>query len=365
MDDCVVGQGRGVRHSPNDDRDGRRDRHHGPKPSVGRTEQPGGAPSPLTTRVVVDRVIDGDTIDVMQDGQVVRVRLLNIDTPETVDPTTPEECGGQAASDWLHTRLPAGTAVQLSYDVERTDRYGRVLAWVTSTSGQALSTEIAERGLGVAIAVGANTAHVGEVAAAQERAKTQGVGLYDATEPCTVAGQVATTMTALETVTGQQAHGVELARAILAIDAARRSARLLTSALTTPATTVAWQAVSLVDLSSLRNSLNNADRSALERRTELVAEKTTYDAAQQAAEAAKKALVTQKAAAKKGAAEQAERRRAALRSASTPAVHHRSSKPPRSPSGSGDSPSGSGDGSSSTYTGPRCYAPGGKTWRPC
>ncbi len=46
MDDCVVGQGRGVRHSPNDDRDGRRDRHHGPKPSVGRTEQPGGKSSP-------------------------------------------------------------------------------------------------------------------------------------------------------------------------------------------------------------------------------------------------------------------------------------------------------------------------------
>ena len=44
---------------------------------------------------VVGRVIDGDTIDVEYDGDTHRVRLLNVDTPETVDPDEPVQCLGR------------------------------------------------------------------------------------------------------------------------------------------------------------------------------------------------------------------------------------------------------------------------------
>lgn len=55
----------------------------------------------------VIRIVDGDTIDVTYRGQTQRVRLLNIDTPETVDPDEPVQCMGPEATRLLNDRLPA------------------------------------------------------------------------------------------------------------------------------------------------------------------------------------------------------------------------------------------------------------------
>ncbi len=62
-----------------------------------------------TTSGVVDRVIDGDTVDVRLStgGDPVRVRILGIDTPETVDPDAPVQCWGPEASAWAHQQLDA------------------------------------------------------------------------------------------------------------------------------------------------------------------------------------------------------------------------------------------------------------------
>lgn len=101
-------------------------------------------------RIVVDRVIDGDTIDVRMGGDTVRVRLLNIDAPETKDPNEPVECLGPEASKFLSDRLPPGTEITLEYDVERKDRYGRTLAGVFE-SGHLVNAEIAAAGLGAPV----------------------------------------------------------------------------------------------------------------------------------------------------------------------------------------------------------------------
>ena len=61
-----------------------------------------------TDRGVVERVVDGDTVDVRLNGAVTRVRLLNVDTPETVDPNRPVQCLGPEASAFLASTLPAG-----------------------------------------------------------------------------------------------------------------------------------------------------------------------------------------------------------------------------------------------------------------
>src|SRR3954451_3807409 len=82
------------------------------------------------TMATVVKVVDGDTIDVSYDGATHRVRLLNVDTPETVDPQKPVECLGPEASDYLKRRIPAGTEVRLERDVEERDGYGRELAAV-------------------------------------------------------------------------------------------------------------------------------------------------------------------------------------------------------------------------------------------
>lgn len=77
-------------------------------------------------RVVVSKVVDGDTIE-LTDGQTVR--LIGIDTPETVDPRRPVGCFGKEASNEAK-KILLGKEVILQKDVSETDKYKRLLRYV-------------------------------------------------------------------------------------------------------------------------------------------------------------------------------------------------------------------------------------------
>lgn len=79
----------------------------------------------------VTRVVDGDTIQVDIDGDKFTVRLIGIDTPETVAPRKEVECFGKEASDFLKNLIDSKT-VELVEDKTQgnTDRYGRLLRYV-------------------------------------------------------------------------------------------------------------------------------------------------------------------------------------------------------------------------------------------
>ncbi len=86
---------------------------------------PGGFPA--CDLVKVTRVIDGDTF-VTNTSE--RVRLVGVDTPETVKPNTPAQCYGKEASSFSKKTL-SGREVWLTYKAdEHTDKYGRTLAYV-------------------------------------------------------------------------------------------------------------------------------------------------------------------------------------------------------------------------------------------
>ena len=78
---------------------------------------------------LVTRVVDGDTIDVLIDGENKRVRYIGVNTPETVHPSKPVECFGAEASN-RNKELVAGKQVRLVKDVSETDKYGRLLRYV-------------------------------------------------------------------------------------------------------------------------------------------------------------------------------------------------------------------------------------------
>jgi micrococcal nuclease len=88
---------------------------------------------------VVARVIDGDTVE-LDDGQ--RVRYLMIDTPEITNGKM--DCFGAEARDF-NRGLVEGKTVQLSYDVECEDKYGRLLAYV-SLGDREINSLMVERG---------------------------------------------------------------------------------------------------------------------------------------------------------------------------------------------------------------------------
>ena len=101
------------------------------------------APAPAAAQLV-ERVVDGDTIIVRGVG---RVRLIGVDTPETVHPRRPVECFGKEASAFTK-RLLEGRRARLEYDQERTDRYGRTLAYVYLPNGTFANAEIVRQGYG-------------------------------------------------------------------------------------------------------------------------------------------------------------------------------------------------------------------------
>jgi endonuclease YncB( thermonuclease family) len=84
------------------------------------------ATPPQTERV--GQIIDGDTIDVAIEGRRERVQYIGINTPETKHPTRGVDPYGPEAAE-ATTRLVAGHTVGLELDVERRDRYGRLLAY--------------------------------------------------------------------------------------------------------------------------------------------------------------------------------------------------------------------------------------------
>lgn len=102
------------------------------------------APQPEGDWRTVVRVVDGDTL--LLDGNE-RVRLIGVDTPETVDRRRPVEYYGKEASAFLR-RMAEGKRVRLAYDQQRKDGYGRTLAYVHLADGTLLNGEIIRQGYG-------------------------------------------------------------------------------------------------------------------------------------------------------------------------------------------------------------------------
>ncbi len=92
---------------------------------------PAAAGNPATRTARVIRVIDGDTIEADFGSLIERVRLIGIDTPETVDPEKPVQCFGPEASAETN-RLLSGKTVELESDPSQAvrDKYGRILSYV-------------------------------------------------------------------------------------------------------------------------------------------------------------------------------------------------------------------------------------------
>lgn len=90
----------------------------------------------------VIRVYDGDTIK-LDNGE--SVRYIGIDTPETHHPYRPVEFLGKEASK-VNKDLVAGKKVYLEFDIEKRDRYGRLLAYVFLEDGTFVNAELVRLG---------------------------------------------------------------------------------------------------------------------------------------------------------------------------------------------------------------------------
>jgi micrococcal nuclease len=130
---------------------------------------------------VVVRPVDGDTVIVDVGGTEEPVRLIGIDTPESVAQDRPVECFGPEAKARLAELLPPGTAVRLERDAEARDRYDRLLAYVIrADDGRFVNEVLVEEGYAEAAAYPPNLARQAELDAAETRARAAPRGLWPA-----------------------------------------------------------------------------------------------------------------------------------------------------------------------------------------
>lgn len=96
----------------------------------------------------VVRVVDGDTFVVDFNGKEEKVRLIGIDTPESVHPDADRNtAAGVTASDYTKALLK-GKSVELEFDVQERDKYGRLLAYAY-VDGYMLNKKLLEDGYAV------------------------------------------------------------------------------------------------------------------------------------------------------------------------------------------------------------------------
>lgn len=134
---------------------------------------------PAADTYSVTKVIDGDTLVVEMNGKNVKIRLIGLDTPETVDPRKPVQCFGKEASDKAKEML-SGKRVRIEQDASQGeyDKYGRLLAYVYLPDGTLLNEYMIAEGYGHEYTYRLPYKYQKEFKAAQSRAQEEKKGLW-------------------------------------------------------------------------------------------------------------------------------------------------------------------------------------------
>ncbi len=127
----------------------------------------------------VIRVVDGDTVHVRYKGQDTTIRIIGIDTPETVSPSVPDECGGQDASSMAHQLLD-GQKVRIQFDPSqgRHDKYGRTLAYLFLPRSGDYGLTMIRKGLATEYTYASAYRYQSAYRSAKQTAAAQGVGTW-------------------------------------------------------------------------------------------------------------------------------------------------------------------------------------------
>lgn len=125
----------------------------------------------------VTRVVDGDTIKVNFNGKEESVRLIGIDTPESVHPDAAKNVAeGKTASEYTKSLLE-GKEVTLEFDVQERDQYGRLLAYVY-IGGTMVNKLLLQEGYAQVSTYPPNVKYVNEFTTIQKTARENSKGFW-------------------------------------------------------------------------------------------------------------------------------------------------------------------------------------------
>ncbi|OGG79857.1 hypothetical protein A3A39_04705 [Candidatus Kaiserbacteria bacterium RIFCSPLOWO2_01_FULL_54_13] len=127
----------------------------------------------------VVKVIDGDTLTINMNGESVTIRLIGLDTPETVDPRKPVQCFGKEASEKAKQTL-SGTSVRIEMDPSQgeLDKYGRTLTYIFFPNGRNFAELMISEGYGHEYTYNLPYKYQSEFKAAERLAREEKRGLW-------------------------------------------------------------------------------------------------------------------------------------------------------------------------------------------
>ena len=130
-------------------------------------------------QVTFSKKVDGDTAKFKLNGEIITVRFLGIDTPETVHPTKGEEPYGKEASNFTEEKLKNATKIELEYDKNssKTDKYERHLAWIW-VDDILLQNELVKNGLAKTYMLQDNYKYADVLQESEQEAKSQKLNIW-------------------------------------------------------------------------------------------------------------------------------------------------------------------------------------------
>lgn len=154
---------------------------HEPETATQSSQDVAGVSAEKQTAQVV-KVIDGDTIEVSVNGKTEKIRVIGINTPETVDPRRPVQCFGREASIFAKQKL-LGKTVILETDPTQgeRDKYQRLLRFVFIDGVVDYGEMIIREGYGNEYTYDLPYKYQSEYKLAEQEARTAGRGLWSDT----------------------------------------------------------------------------------------------------------------------------------------------------------------------------------------
>lgn len=132
-------------------------------------------------QLTVKRVVDGDTIVAERNGINVTIRLIGVNTPETVDPRKGVECYGPEASQFVKTLLTDKTVTAVPDATQQDlDRYGRLLRYIYTSEAASVNEVLVRQGYAFEYTYDRPYVLQAAFKQAQVQAKAERVGLWGA-----------------------------------------------------------------------------------------------------------------------------------------------------------------------------------------
>lgn len=142
-------------------------------------------------KITILKVVDGDTLTIDYRGARENIRLIGIDTPESFAGKKARRdsrrshkdiseilSSGKAAAAFTRKLAVAGDNVTVEFDVEKRDRYGRLLGYVFLADGRMLNEEIIKNGYASVLTVPPNVRYQERFLEAYRHARRNGLGLW-------------------------------------------------------------------------------------------------------------------------------------------------------------------------------------------